>query len=279
MHISGNDRYKMASIYISDELRRELARNISKRKSSSRRNKLYNADLKKVLTELQLSIGTGTGRVNQTKEEYYEKKIEGMLDNDNFTELLDGFIGDVYGDANQSVGEESINRNIPTIIAQSLIVPYGKTNEGILVRENAIIWGSIVASLSSQIELCYQLSPEEWEQLIAGAFSKAGYQEVTLTPRSGDKGRDIIAVRTGFGTVKILGSVKAYKSTNLVKYDDIRALAGVLSMDPSASKGMLLTTSDFPPNINNDPVFSSVPTRIELVNGVRLLNWLKSLVE
>ncbi|WP_370137360.1 hypothetical protein [Bradyrhizobium sp. USDA 313] len=34
---------------------------------------------------------------------------------------------------------------------------------------------------------------------------------MTLTPRSGDHGRDVIAVRSGVGCIKIIGSVKAYK--------------------------------------------------------------------
>ena len=63
---------------------------------------------------------------------------------------------------------------------------------------------------------------------VVGAFSKANY-EVTLTPRSGDFGRDVIAIRRGVGCVKIIGSVKRYAAGNLVPYDDIRALLGVMA--------------------------------------------------
>jgi restriction system protein len=73
------------------------------------------------------------------------------------------------------------------------------------------------------------LPPEKWEEIIAGAFKRARYDEVILTPRSGDHGRDVIAVKHGVGCVKIIGSVKAYKPGNLVPYDTVRSLIGVMS--------------------------------------------------
>jgi hypothetical protein len=62
--------------------------------------------------------------------------------------------------------------------------------------------------------------------VIAGAFKKAGYDEMTITPRSGDFGRDVIAVKNGIGCVKIIGSVKAYAPKRCVGQDDVRALLG-----------------------------------------------------
>src|SRR6516225_9135365 len=60
-------------------------------------------------------------------------------------------------------------------------------------------------------ELMYQLNPRKWEELIAGAYELAGFDEVILTPRSGDKGRDVIAVKKGIGCIRFLEEVKAYK--------------------------------------------------------------------
>ena len=56
---------------------------------------------------------------------------------------------------------------------------------------------------------------EKWEELIAAAFDRSGYDEVILTPRSGDHGRDVIAIKKGIGTVRIIDSVKAYKPGTL----------------------------------------------------------------
>ncbi|WP_439375522.1 restriction endonuclease [Bradyrhizobium sp. DASA03120] len=76
-----------------------------------------------------------------------------------------------------------------------------------------------------------------WEEIIAGAFVKAGFDEVVLTPRSGDHGRDVIAIKNGIGSIKVLDSVKAYKPGNLVTKEEVHALMGVVALDPNASKG------------------------------------------
>src|ERR1017187_8877794 len=116
--------------------------------------------------------------------------------------------------------------------------------------------------------------------MIAAAFDEAGYDEVILTPRSGDFGRDVIAVRKGVGCVRIIDSVKAYSPGHLVTHDDVRALAGVLYGDPKATKGIVTTTSDFAPKIATDPYISPLmPYRLELMNGVKLKEWLATLAK
>ena len=45
-------------------------------------------------------------------------------------------------------------------------------------------------------------------------------------------------------------------------------------------KGIITTTSDFPPNIMKDPFIAPfVPYRLELMNGKALQEWLKKLAE
>jgi restriction system protein len=157
----------------------------------------------------------------------------------------------------------------------SIIIPEGSVPDGLVVKCTSAIWHEIVKQLGSNWELAYQIPPDKWEELIAGAFKKAGYDKVTLTPRSGDHGRDVIAIRRGFGCVKVLGSVKAYAPGNLVPYDAVRALIGVLTGERDASKGIITTTSDFPPRILEDPFIAPfTPYRLELVNGARLQKWL-----
>jgi len=160
----------------------------------------------------------------------------------------------------------------------SLIIPEGQSHEGVLVRSTAGLWKEIVNRLSADWKVALELSPRQWEELVAGALKKAGYDEVTLTPRSRDLGRDVIAVKKGVGCVKIIGSVKAYKPGHLVGYDDIRALLGVLSAERDSSKGIIATTSDFPPKIASDAFIAPfLPTRLELLNGAALRKWLTDL--
>ena len=164
-----------------------------------------------------------------------------------------------------------------TLSISSLIIPGEKTAEGVLITSTSAIWRELVDKLGSDWSLAYKIPSDKWEELVAGALKNDGYDEVTLTPRSGDHGRDVIAIRRGVGCVKIIGSVKAYKPGHIVDYDAVRALLGVLNGERDASKGIITTTSDFPPNIGEDPFIARcIPTRLELLNGVQLQQWLSS---
>jgi restriction system protein len=166
-------------------------------------------------------------------------------------------------------------RPVPSLTLASLIVPEAKVSTGILIASASVVWDSIVKELGSNWDVAYEIPPEKWEEIVAGAFKKDGYDEVILTPRSGDFGRDVIATKHGFGCVKILGSVKAYAPDHLVPYDAVRSLIGVLTAEHDASKGIITTTSDFPPRIESDVnIAPFLPTRLELVNGTRLRQWL-----
>jgi len=161
---------------------------------------------------------------------------------------------------------------------RSLVIPKRRTAEGILVKSTSLVWNEIVQLLGNDWTGVYQLTPETLEELVAGAYKNAGYDDVTLTPRSGDHGRDVIAIKHGIGCVKIIDSVKRYAPGNLVDYNDIRALGFVVTADSNASKGIITTTSDFPPRVKEDPfVAPFLPTRLELMNGEALQKWLREL--
>jgi restriction system protein len=106
-----------------------------------------------------------------------------------------------------------------TLSISSLIVPGEKTSEGLLVTSTSAVWHEIVRLLGDDWSSASNIPPEKWEELVAGAYQKAGYDEVTLTPRSGDHGRDVIAIKKGVGSVKVIGSVKAYHHSHKVEYD------------------------------------------------------------
>src|SRR5262249_33532665 len=122
-----------------------------------------------------------------------------------------------------------------------------------------------------------QIAAHKWEEIIAGAYHKAGFDEVTLTPRSGDHGRDVIAVKRGLGSIRVIDQVKAYKPDHLVTANDVRALVGVLHGD-GASKGFVTTTSGFAPLLRTDPLITPfIPSRLELIDGKKLLARLEDL--
>jgi restriction system protein len=163
------------------------------------------------------------------------------------------------------------------LLVQAVIVPGGRTTEGRLIQAVTVPWYDIIALLKQDPDVAFQISPEKWEEIIAGAYRKAGFDEVTLTPRSGDHGRDVIAIKKGLGSVRIIDQVKAFKPPNLVTANDVRALMGVLQGD-GASKGFLTTTSDFAPKIKTDPlIVPFMPARLQLINGTMLLARLEEL--
>ena len=181
-----------------------------------------------------------------------------------------------------NVADNPLSRDIADkaqLLLQTVVVRGERTDEGRLIEAVTVPWFEIVALLTKDPKVAFQMSPERWEEMVAGAYHRAGFDEVTLTPRSGDHGRDVIAVKTGLGQVRVIDQVKAFKPPHLVTANDVRALMGVLQTD-GASKGFLTTTSDFAPLIRADPLITPFfPARLELVNGARLIERLTDLAK
>jgi restriction system protein len=160
---------------------------------------------------------------------------------------------------------------VSDLLLQAVVVPGEKTAEGTLIQAVAIPWFDIIELLRNDPNLAFQIPAHRWEEIIAGAYHKSGFEQVTLTPRSGDHGRDVIAIKKGLGSIRVIDQVKAYKPGHLVTANDARALVGVLHGD-GASKAFLTTTSDFAPRLRTDPlIIPFIPSRLELVDGKMLL--------
>jgi len=171
------------------------------------------------------------------------------------------------------------NKENPVVTLKALLTFGDKTSEGQLVQAVGTPWFKILSLIEKDPESIYQIDPFKWEEIIAGAYEEAGCDEVILTPRSGDKGRDIIAIFKGIGSIRIIDQVKAYKPGHVVTANDVRALAGVLSMEQNVSKGFVTTTSDFAPRLREDEFIKKLmPYRLELRGRDDLLLWLKQIV-
>jgi len=168
----------------------------------------------------------------------------------------------------------------PEVLLQSAVVVFGdKTNEGQLIREVAIPWFEIIRHLDRDPDFMFRIPSRKLEEIIAGAYERAGFPEVILTPRSGDRGRDVIATRPGVGCIRIVDQVKAYKRGHRVTADEVRSVLGVLQVDRNVSKGVITTTSQFAPGILKDEDLKAfVPYRLELKDGPQLVRWLKTLL-
>lgn len=163
-------------------------------------------------------------------------------------------------------------------LIQSLVTLAEKTDEGYIIELIYPAWNEIILLLNKDPNIIHQISPRKWEEIIAGSYKKAGFDEVIITPQSGDLGRDVIAIKKGRGSIRIIDQVKAYKPDRLVSANDVRALLGVLQSDQSATKGVVTTTSDFAPRIQEDKFIKPfIPYRLELINGKGLVQYLNTL--
>src|SRR5688500_594035 len=72
------------------------------------------------------------------------------------------------------------------ILQQAIIVPGDKTSAGVLIQTVTNTWMQIVRLLKSDPNILFQMGPWKFEEFIAGYYERAGFDEVTLTPRSGD---------------------------------------------------------------------------------------------
>ena len=174
----------------------------------------------------------------------------------------------------------AVRKATPAVLLQALFEPGQRTDDGILIEAVGPAWFEIVRILNEDPDLVYQLPHHKWEEMIAASYEVAGFDDVTLTPRSGDKGRDVIAVKRGLFTIRIIDQVKAYKPGHLVTADEVRALMGVLGSERGVSKGILTTTSDFAPKLLDDDLIRPlVPDRLQLFNGDELLDRLKRIAD
>jgi restriction system protein len=173
------------------------------------------------------------------------------------------------------VSSASTDLELPEIAIGIVLLDFGdKTGEGQIVQAITPAWRNIIQRLRGDVGAFRDLTPRQLEELIAGGYREEGW-EVTLTPRSGDGGIDVIAMRSDFGGIRVLDQAKLYAPGNDVPANDVRAMFGVLQRDSRASKAVISTTSDFAPGVYQE--FEDVmPTRLQLRNGRQLQEWLTS---
>jgi restriction system protein len=169
-------------------------------------------------------------------------------------------------------------RPLPAITLDAVLTIQGGTPDGTLIQAVGAPWLRILDMIERDPEEVYRIDSRQWEEIIAGAYKAAGFDEVVLTPRSGDLGRDVIATRRGMFSVRIIDQVKAYGPGRLVTADDVRSVHGVLAADVGVSKAVISTTSEFAPRLKDDRLLAPLfPHRIELHPKDVLLPWLSSL--
>jgi restriction system protein len=176
------------------------------------------------------------------------------------------------------LGQFAVQEKLPALTVPFMIDVRDHTREGDLVSAIGISWLPVLEIVRQNPLAIYEIDPRKLEELIAGAYKEAGFDQVELTPRSADKGRDVVATKFGLGSIRIFDQVKAYRPGTLVTAEDVRSLVGVITMAGNVSKGVITTTSKFAPRILEDEYIAGyVPYRVELRDRDALLPWLVDL--
>lgn len=163
---------------------------------------------------------------------------------------------------------------LPPILIQAVVSLGEKTPEGHRIQAVTLPWFTLIEKIQRDAAYLTQIDWRRLEELVAGAYEQAGY-EVVLTPRSADRGRDIVAVKHGVCSIRLIDQVKAYAPHRRVSANDVRALIGVLASEQNTSKGIVTTTAAFAPGIWTDPTIQPfIPYRLELRDGQQLRKWL-----
>lgn len=84
----------------------------------------------------------------------------------------------------------------PSVLMYTDIVTFGEcTPEGRRIKAPTVTWFEISNNLLAEPDFRFAFcsQPEKLEHFIAAAHWLEGYGFVTVTPRSGDRGRDVIA--------------------------------------------------------------------------------------
>jgi hypothetical protein len=100
-------------------------------------------------------------------------------------------------------------------------------------------------------DLMHSLEARDFEKFIAALVDQLGFEDVVLTPRSGDDGRDIVATLRVHGmSILCAFECKRYAKDRAVGPDIARALLGTITQSSTrAAKGILVTTSYFSPSV------------------------------
>ena len=118
------------------------------------------------------------------------------------------------------------------------------------------------------------LSPSGFERFCQRLLRESGFQEVTVTGRSGDGGIDGIGILqvNALVSFKVLFQCKRYSGS--VTVAQVRDFRG--AMMGRADKGIILTTGSFTADSRKEAVRDGVPP-IELVDGEKLVAMLEQL--
>jgi restriction system protein len=124
------------------------------------------------------------------------------------------------------------------------------------------------------LDILQKLPPDGFERFCQRLLRESGFQDVTVTGRSGDGGIDGIGILqvNPLVSFKVLFQCKRYRGS--VSPSHVRDFRG--AMQGRADKGIIITTGSFTSDAKKESVRDGVPP-IELLDGERLIEMLETL--
>ena len=156
---------------------------------------------------------------------------------------------------------------------------------GTLIEVVRAPWAKLIDHFARDPGALAEMDPRLFETLVAGALHDDGYDDVILTPRSGDEGVDVIALRHGRFPIRLVVQAKRYRPDRRVTAGEVRELLHVLDADRKATSALFTTTASFAPGVQTDRTIAPYltqpgePGRLNLMDGVQLAEFLRSLSE
>lgn len=106
-------------------------------------------------------------------------------------------------------------------------------------------------------------------KIIGQMYEELGYK-VKLTPKSNDKGKDLIMTKGG---KKFIVECKRYNHSNLVGRPEVQKFYAAC-VEEKVEKGFFVTTSDFTSSAKVYP--NDIGNKIQLVNGISLIELMEN---
>ena len=223
----------------------------------------------------------------ETKKEKVSAELQKDWDFQNTLHRLSQLEMDIFSRFNNTLSQKDIsyidNRIMNTeFFINQKIDGYDKNRQSIIVPKFQSLMGDYHEKIVSQkldeqtsIEIdekitnLYDLSPREFEEWAASLFSALGYEKVTLTPQSSDKGIDVLAEKDGF---KVAMQCKKFKG--VVGSPIVQAFLGAMQT-AEIKRGFLVTTGTF--SVEAEKLAVDMP--IELWDCVKLRLMLKEILK
>lgn len=197
---------------------------------------ISSSQFQNVLNQLTLdSVIVGEFEIDS----YDEESSESDSSDDSSDDFSDDFSDDSSDDSSDSSAYSSESSD-STLLILDLVDEVHQRLETVQFLPVALL-----DAIAENPELMIGMDPRDFEKLVAQLLESLEFENIILTPRSGDGGRDVIATKFIAG-IPLLFSFECKRYSNKIGLDIMRGLLGSVAHGPTkVNKGVLVTTSSF----------------------------------